>query len=644
MRQRLLSFLLLAALTASAKQIVVTSPNGRLSATLTDGQTLSLTIRQDENVLLKADSLMLSINGRTFGQRPQISGAKQSKVDQTLRPTVPIRQSAIRDNYREALITLKGGCTLRLRVMDNAVAYRFATTMKGQADIDSEYFVLRPEVPVTTHRQTASSFNTSFEERYKHSEGCDFEGMATVPLLLSGPNDLQMLVGETDVDDYPHMFLRSSGGALHPDFPRSPLSWQPAGDRSETITEEAKGIAHATAGTRDYPWRWVIVTDSKGLAEQTVPVQLARRPALQDVSWIRPGRVSWEWWNGATPYGPDVTFRAGNNYDTYKYFIDFAADYGLEYILLDEGWAQDTRDPFTGKKELRLSELISYGKSRGVGIILWLPWLAAEQHFDLFETYAKWGVAGVKIDFMDHADQWMTNFYKRVVKEAARHHLVVDFHGAFTPAGLEHEYPNLLSYEGVRGMEYMGGCEPANTIWFPFMRNAVGAMDYTPGAMLSMQPELYRAERPNAASIGTRAYQMALFVTFESGVQMLADNPSLYRQNEACARFIASVPVTWDETRVVAAEVGKYFVVAKRKGDRWFVGAINGQQQPQQLRLSLDFLDSGRQYQMQAFADGVNAGYQAMHYTMETRPATASEQIDITMERNGGWAACFTSK
>jgi alpha-glucosidase len=238
---------------------------------------------------------------------------------------------------------------------------------------------------------------------------------------------------------------------------------------------------------------------------------------------------------------------------------------------------------------------------------------------------------------MDRADQWMNGFYKRVVTEAARHHLFVDFHGAFTPSGLEYEYPNLLSYEGVRGMEQMGGCQPANSIWLPFIRNAVGAMDYTPGAMLSMQPELYRSERPNAASIGTRAYQLALYVVFESGIQMLADNPTLYRQNDLCTRFIASVPTTWDETRVLAAEAGKYIVVAKRKGYEWFLGGMNGELQSRELTLSLDFLGKGT-YRLQQFADGPNANYQAMDYDIAESSVTASTQITLTMARNGGWA------
>lgn len=216
---------------------------------------------------------------------------------------------------------------------------------------------------------------------------------------------------------------------------------------------------------------------------------------------------------------------------------------------------------------------------------------------------------------MDRSDQWMMNYYERVAKEAAKHHLFIDFHGSFKPSGLEYKYPNVLSYEGVRGMEQMGGCRPDNSVYFPFIRNAVGPMDYTPGAMLSMQPEIYRSERPNSASIGTRAYQMALFVLFESGIQMMADNPTLYYRNDECTRFITQVPQTWDETIALAAKVGEYAIVAKRKGDKWFIGGMtNNQEQQREFELDTDFLKEGQTYQMTSFEDGKNANRQAMDY------------------------------
>ena len=242
---------------------------------------------------------------------------------------------------------------------------------------------------------------------------------------------------------------------------------------------------------------------------------------------------------------------------------------------------------------------------------------------------------------MDRSDQWMVNYYERVAKEAAEHHLFVDFHGSFKPAGLEYKYPNVLSYEGVRGMEQMGGCQPDNSVYLPFMRNAVGPMDYTPGAMLSMQPEIYRSERPNSASIGTRAYQMGLFIIFESGIQMMADNPTLYYRNDECTRFITQVPQTWDETIALKAKVGEYAIVAKRKGDKWYIGSMtnNREQQQREFELDTNFLKEGQTYRMTSFEDGINANRQAMDYRMKERTLRKGDKLTISLARNGGFAA-----
>ena len=443
------------------------------------------------------------------------------------------------------------------------------------------------------------------------------------------------------MEDYPAMFLKSDGkGGISSLFPRLPLEFGEDGDRSLKILKEADYIAR-TAGKRSYPWRYFVITeDDRQLIENTMSYRLAEKNALDDTSWIKPGLASWEWWNGATPYGPDVNFVAGCNLDTYKYFIDFAAHYGIPYIIMDEGWAMSTRDPYTPNPTVDVHELIRYGKEKNVGIVLWLTWLTVENNFGLFETFEKWGVKGVKIDFMDRSDQWMVNYYERVAKEAAKHHLFVDFHGAFKPSGLEYKYPNVLSYEGVRGMEQMGGCRPDNSIYLPFIRNAVGAMDYTPGAMLSMQPEIYCSERPNSASIGTRAYQMALFVIFESGLQMMADNPTLYYRNDECTRYITQVPQTWDETIALEAKVGEYAIVAKRKGNKWYIGGItNNQQKERTFELILDFLEQGQSYRMTSFEDGINANHQAMDYKKKESTLKKGDKITVRLARNGGFAA-----
>ena len=617
----------------------ITSPNGQIAVELrTDADGLSWTVSRGGKAVYSEANVTVNVGGKVLGNT-KVKSIRQRTASETIRPVVPLKFSEISYSYNEATLNF-GTCQLLLRVMDNGVAHRFVLNQKGDVEIMDETFAIRPADGFTVHYQTCGSFNTSYEEPYQHKNIDEWQQdgkTATIPCLLSGADDTQLLIGESDVDDYPRLFLKAEGGAVTTTFPKAPITWEPRGDRGETITKEADYIAK-TSGKRALPWRWVAVTDSKGIIEQTIPAQLSRRSVLEDTSWIQPGKFSWEWWNGATPFGPDVDFKAGCNYETYCYFADFAAKYGIEYVLLDEGWAKSTRDPFNGNDNLRLPELIKYCNAKGVKLVLWLPWLTVEQNFDkLFKTYAEWGIPAVKIDFMDHADQWMVNFYKRVTAEAAKYHIIVDWHGSFTPAGLEQEYPNLVSYEGVLGLEQMGGCRPENTLYIPFIRNAVGPADFTPGGMNNMQPDNYRASRPNSGAMGTRAFQMALYVVLESGVQMLADNPTRYYQNDDCTRYIASVPTVWDETRCLSAKAGEYLVVAKRKGQKWFVGAItNGTSRD--LTLSLSFLASGN-HKLTAFKDGVNADYQAMHYNKIEQSVTSGTSLNIYLAKNGGWAA-----
>ncbi len=626
---------------AAAKVTKITSPNGKLSVELYTGKgELSWSVTRDGKPVYAETDIAITIGNQTLGSQSAPKSIKQRKVSQVIKPVVPLKFSTIQDDFTEATLDY-GTYQLLLRVMNNAVAHRFVTKVKGEVEVKDEKFVIHPAKGFTSHMQTTSSFNTSQEEAYQHKSIADWQKektMTNVPILLSKDDDTQLLIGESDVDDYPRMFLTANEQGITTTFPKSPIEWEPRGDRSENITKEGDYIAK-TQGTRAFPWRFVVVTDSKGIIEQTVPVQLARRSVLTDTSWIKPGKFSWEWWNGAAPYGPDVDFKAGCNYETYCYFADFAAKYGIEYILLDEGWAKSTRDPFHGNDQLRLPELIKYCNAKGVKIVLWLPWLTAYNNLDnLFKTYAEWGIPAVKIDFMDHADQWMVNFYKKVTAEAAKYKIMIDWHGAFTPAGLEYEYPNLMSYEGVRGLEQMGSCRPENTTYIPFIRNAVGGADFTPGGMNNMQPQQYHASRPNSGAMGTRAFQMALYVVLESSIQMLADNPTRYYQNDDCTRYIASVPTTWDETRALAADAGKYVIVAKRKGQKWFIGGICNGDEERTFQLKLDFLGEG-QHSLTAFKDGLNAGYQAMHYNKVQQKVNRNSTIEVKMVKNGGWAA-----
>lgn len=635
-------------MTLNAKQMEMTSPNKEIKLSIQIADKIYYSISYNDDELLKENYMRLALDNRVLGEQPRLKNQKREQVNEVLTPVVPLKYAVVNNHYNQLTLNFQGDYAVEFRVFNDGVAYRFITNHKEEAIVVGEDFAINFLGDYIAHMQQPRSFKTAYEEIYTRIPTKDFfseeRNMCVLPVLLDTKKGYKILISESDLFDYPCMFLQgTSENGMISTFPKVPLEFGDDGDRSVKILEEADYIAK-TPGKRSYPWRYfVIAKDDKQLVENTMTYKLATKNQLSDPSWIRPGQASWEWWNGAAPYGPDVNFVSGFNMDTYKYFIDFAAQYGVEYIVMDEGWAQSTRDPYTPNPTVDVHEIIRYGKEKNVGVFLWLTWLTVENNFDLFQTFAEWGVKGVKIDFMDRSDQWMVDYYERVAKEAAKHELLVDFHGSFKPAGLEYKYPNVISYEGVRGMEQMGGCYPDNSIYFPFIRNAVGPMDYTPGAMISMQPETHggrSGDRPNSASIGTRAYQMALFVIFESGLQMLADNPTLYYRNHECTEFITQVPTTWDETRALEAIAGEYAIVAKRKGDKWFIGGITNSKEKERIfEIPLDFLPGKKKFRMTSFEDGINAGRQAMDYRKKETGVTSDDTVTIKMVKNGGWAA-----
>lgn len=643
------SFLLLFCLTAfivqAQKSYKLVSPNGDIQLSVTVSDKLYYDIACQNETLLEKGVMQMQIGRQLLGESPKVIGSFTKTVNETIKPVVSFKFSSIPNHYNQLLLKFNGSYSVEFRAFDDGVAYRFIINKKGEVEVMNELFQVDFPEDYSMHVQLAGRFKTSYEERYSHmklSEWKNAKGYTLLPALIEAGSKHKILISESALTDYPAMFLAPVAGnqGLSSVFPKNPVEFGDDGDRSVKLVKEAEYIAK-TNGKRSFPWRYFVITKEDGdLLENTMTARLAEKSQIADPSWIKPGVTTWEWWNGATPYGPEVDFVAGCNTATYKYFIDFASKFGVEYVLLDEGWAQSTRDPYTPNKDLNLKEVIEYGKRKNVGVILWLTWLAVENNFDLFERFAEWGVEGVKIDFMDRSDQWMVNYYERVAAEAAKHKLFVDFHGSFKPAGLEYKYPNVLSYEGVRGMEQMGGCRPENSIYHPFMRNAVGPMDYTPGAMLNYQPETLRADRPNSGSVGTRAYQMALYVLFETGIQMMADNPALYYQHPDCTQFMADVPIQTDETISLAAKLGEYAIVAKRKGDKWYIGGMTNNDKEERLfELPLDFLQGDKTYQMTSFEDGVNANRQAMHYVRNVKNVKKGQAIKVRMVRNGGFAA-----
>ncbi len=636
-------FLMLVVFSAQAKTIKIVSPDGNLRVEVETGEEIYYSVFLKDQPVFTKNRIQLRLQNEILGEKPKLKNTEKDKVSESFEPVVPLKFSEIKNEYNLLRLKFKNDFIVEFRAYNDGFAYRFVLDKPAEIEVLDEIMELNLSQNATAHLQQTNSFKTSYENPYSHLNTSEFTSeteMATLPVLLES-GKINILISESDLQDYPAIFLKGSAeNQLKAVFPKTPLEFGEDGDRSLKIEKSAEYIAK-TKGSRNFPWRYFVISeDDSAIVKNTMTAKLAGKPVLKNTDWIRPGQVSWEWWNGASPY--NVDFVSGFNEETYKYFIDFASEFGIPYIIMDEGWAKSTTDPYTPNPDIDLFELIEYGKKKNVDIVLWLTWLTVDRNMELFEKFHEWGIAGVKIDFMDRSDQWMVNYYEKVAKKAAEHEMFVDFHGSFKPAGLEYLYPNILSYEGVLGMEQMGRAKPENSIYFPFMRNAVGAMDYTPGAMLSMQPEFYYSRRPNSASIGTRAYQMALFVVFESGLQMLADNPTNYYKNRECTDFITSVPTTWDETVVLNAEIGKNVIVAKRKGEQWFIGGMNGTDEDQEIEINFDFLQEGQNYKMTSFEDGINAGRQAMDYKKIEKEVNSNTNYNIKMVRNGGWAAVIS--
>lgn len=642
MRNILLQFILfcISCTLIAQTKMTLESPDSKIKIDFSIGEKINYDIYADGLLLFNDNSLSLALKDIELGIKPQVRKVSRKSVNENLTPVIPLKFSTVKDEYNQLTIEFKGNYALEFRAYNDGVAYRFVTKLKGDIEVLDETFDVNFSKDYKLHLQETGSFKTAYEEPYSHKMASEWgkeNRMSVLPIIVEAEKHM-VLISESDLYDYPCMFLKGDSQGINSIFPKNPLEFGEDGDRSQKIVKESDFIAK-TDGNRNFPWRYFYITRQDGeLLLNTLTYKLASKNVIEDTSWIKPGQVSWEWWNEASPYGKDVDFVAGFNLETYKYFIDFAHKNGIEYIIMDEGWAKSTLDPYTPNPTVDVHEIIRYGKEKGVGVILWLTWLTVDKNMELFETFAEWGVAGVKIDFMDRSDQWMVNYYERVAKEAAKHHILVDFHGSFKPAGLEYKYPNVLSYEGVRGLEQMNGCRPDNTIYLPFMRNAVGPMDFTPGAMINMQPDRYSAQRPNSASMGTRVYQLALFVLFESGLQMLCDNPTMYYQNQECTDFITQIPVTWDETKVLQAELGQSVLVAKRNGDRWYIGGItNGNERT--INVNFDFLPKDKNYTITYFEDGINANRQAMDYRKKETTIKSDDTMQIKMARNGGWAA-----
>lgn len=644
----LISLMLTTAVQAAIKTGEVTSPDGKLNVTvmIDDRQSLLYNVTHDGTRVLAMSHVALHLdNGKTLGE-----GIKKCKFK--------VRDAG--DAYWHTLAVETDGYAVVFRVSNDCVAYRFETQRKGQLAIAGETAEFALPTDCMTYAALANS-RVSDTDDFRQQAFCSFENayqhlpvsklnrkhLWLSPMLVELEQGKKLLIGEMNVLDYPGMFLvPSENNLLEGYFAPIPKTEHQGGHNNlQMLVDDWQDRIAITEGRRMFPWRMMVVADNDAqLLSTESPRRLAEPSRLTDASWIKPGKVAWDWWNAWNLTGVD--FEAGINNDTYKYYIDFASRYGIEYVILDEGWAVNKQaDLMQVVPEIDLPMLVKYARERNVGLVLWAGYKAFARNMEgVCRHYADMGIKGFKIDFMDRNDQPMMRFLQDAAEVCARHQLFVDFHGAPTPNGFTITYPNVLNFEAVAGLEQVKWStvdqydEVRHETILPFIRQVVGPMDYTQGAMRNATRKNYFKCYTQPMSQGTRCRQLALYMILDSPFNMLCDSPTMYEANPECTQFISAIPTVWDEVRVLKAELGKCVVRACRKGDTWWIGGITDWD-ARDLSVNLDFIAGKRHITL--FTDGRNAHRQAEDFSVTDREFL-DNIVNIHLAPGGGFAAKIT--
>ena len=621
---------------AVAKTYQLASPNGKLKVSIeNDAKSTAFAITYGETPVLNRSALAMSIEGvKTLGAE-KCKSSKVSKGEKC---------NALTLNY--------GKYAVEFRAYDQGVAYRFVTRFADSLTIANEQVefclpadCMAYEAPANSHHKTndlRDQAYCSFENTYQYAKlsNLNRQHLGLSPMLIELADGKKLLIGDYNVRSYPGMFLLPSKGnvvkGFFPPYPKH--EYQGDHNNLQMIVDEWENYIAKTAGAHTFPWKMMLVAEHDAdLLTTEVPRLLADAPVV-NADWVKPGKVAWDWWNNWNLKGVD--FATGVNNRTYQYYIDFAAKHGIEYVILDEGWAVNKKaDLMQVVPEIDLPMLVKYAADRGVDIVLWAGYKAFERDMEnVCRHYSEMGVKGFKIDFMDRCDQKMMAFLEKAAATCAKYRLFCDFHGAPVPNGMTYTYPNVLNFEAVAGQEQVKWSklkkfdQVRHETLLPFIRQVVGPMDYTQGAMRNATKKSYYPCNSQPMSQGTRCRQLALYLIFDSPFNMLCDTPTNYEAEPECLDFISKVPVVWDERRVLSAKIGEYVIEACRKGDTWYVGGISNWE-ARTVNLDLSFIEGK---QMELFVDGINAHRHAEDYikSVGTVPAT----LTVHLAPGGGFA------
>lgn len=659
MKKILLFVCILWALTVQAhKEFELFSPDGKLQTEIKVGEYVSYSISREGYRILNDSPLSMTLtNGIVWGENPRLVSTKRNSVNAMVASPF-YRRSEIRDNYNSLILNFKNGWGLEFRAYDTGIVYRFVHRENKVLDIVSENVSycfssdFEANVPYVVPRVQRHNldcqFYNSFENTYTTDRlsHLDKERLMFLPLVVEAENGIKVCLTESDLEDFPGLYLSAVEGeeytlkGVHAPYPKNSI--QGGHKMLQMLVQERESYIARVKGKRTFPWRMAIVTArDEQLADNDLTYLLASPSRLDDISWIKPGKVAWEWWSDRNIDG--VNYVTGVNNETYKEYIDFAAKYGMEYVILDEGWAVNLKaDLMQVVDSIDLKELVDYASDKNVGIILWAGYYAFERDMEnICRFYSDLGVKGFKVDFMDWDDQEMVEFNYRAAAMCAKYHLVLDLHGMYKPSGMNRTYPNILNFEGVHGLENMKWSPDSvdqvkYDVMVPFIRQVAGPLDYTQGAMRNAAKGCYFPCYSEPMSQGTRCRQLALYVVFESPLNMLCDTPSNYVREKESVDFISGIPTVWDETRVLDAKMGEYIVTARRKGDTWYIGGITDWQE-RDIELDFSFL-KGKICQGLLYEDGINAHRIGRDFHLKLIHVDENTRLTVHLAPGGGFA------
>lgn len=649
------SFLILffnASFSQKVQDFTLESPNGKIKISIVINEKVTWSVSHEKDLILAPSAVSLTLDqNEVLGKNALLLNSERKKVNTSFDSPF-YKKSSVKNQYNLLVLNFKNDFSIEYRAFDDGVAYRFITKKKKDITVKSEEVTLNFDQDYNTLmpyvrdlRNPKDPYISSFEAQYENKKISEFakDTLAFLPFLIDYKNHKKAVFLEANLEDYPGLFVTNnkSKSGFESQFSNYPLQETNGGfnNLNKLITQRADYLVK-TKGTRNFPWRILVISDNDAaLANNDMVQKLSEPSKIKDISWIKPGKVAWDWWNDWNIY--NVDFKAGINTQTYKYYLDFAAKNKVEYVVLDEGWSLED-DIMKHSPNVDLEALIAYGKERNVGIILWSSWMALTKNTaGIFKNYADLGIKGFKVDFLDRDDAKMVNSVYDIAQKAADHKLLLDFHGMYKPTGIQRTFPNILNFEGVKGLENNKWTPnddvPLYDCTIPFIRMMAGPMDYTPGAMRNTIKSEFKPSNSNPMSQGTRAHQLALYTIFEAPLQMMADSPTAYMKEQESTDFIAKIPTVFDETVALNGEVGKFVSIARRRGNIWYLGAITNWDS-REVTIDFSFLEKGKKFEAEIFSDGLNADKAANDYKREIITVDSSTKLTYRLSSGGGLA------